>query len=436
MVLISVADGTVRVLKTLGWWPARFSPDGRYIVYSRAPHEGVLEDDIYLFSLADGNETPLVEHPADDSVLDWSPDGNWILFASDRSGTFGVWAIRVVDGKVQGDAQLIKLGMPRILPMGLTRDGSFYYGYGPRSEDIYVAKLDPDTGKIIGQPQNAVQRYEGLSSYPSYSPDGKRLAYVCARGPIVFPVGRSDALRVRSLETGKDREVSTEPARIFAPRWFADGRAILVAGQDDNGTGIYKVDTETGQTKLIVHDAPGISFHYHEASLDGKALFYVRTEREKDVCRILLRDLDSGKEEALYQGRVGENFTLSLSPDGSRLAFFNRNDHRVLRIIPAKGGEPRELLRFEQKGRHIVPMAWTPDGKYILFSKQFNRDEAKWDLWRMPVDGGEPEAMGLGKRFSSLSIHPDGNQIAFHVQRLFNEVWVMENFLPVINAKR
>jgi len=249
MVLISVADGTVRVLKTLGWWPARFSPDGRYIVYSRAPHEGVIEEDIFLFSLADGNETPLVEHPADDSVLDWSPDGNWILFASDRSGAFGIWAIRVAGGKAQGDAQLIKLGMPRIIPMGITRNGSLYYGHAPVAADVFVAKLDPSTGRIIGKPEKAIQRFEGLSDAPAYSSDGRYLAYICARGPM-SRVGRSSSqnvLRVRSLETGRDREFSTEFTRILAPRWFPDGGAILLAGRLGNDSiSIYKVDTQTG----------------------------------------------------------------------------------------------------------------------------------------------------------------------------------------------
>jgi hypothetical protein len=69
---------------------------------------------------------------------------------------------------------------------------------------------------------------------------------------------------------------------------------------------------------------------------------------------------------------------------------------------------------------------WTPDGRHLLFPRL--KDEAI-ELWRIPVQGGEPENLCLTmKKIEYLSIHPDGYRIAFTGRGPV--VWVMENILP------
>jgi Tol biopolymer transport system component len=435
IVLISVDDGTARVLKTLHRsyeGSPRLSPDGRYVALDLPQRESGAEHDIFVFSVDGGREAALVSHPAHDWVLDWSPDGNWLLFASDRSGTLGIWAIRIVDGAAKGDPQIVKAGLPDILPMGLTRRGTFCYGQSSRNENVYVAKLDPRTGKVAGRPEEVTQRFEGLCAGPAFSPDGKYLAYACSRAPIYGYSGRN-ILRIRSLETGQDRELSTEFSSIHYPRWLPDGRFMLITGIDDSGMGIYKLDTQTWAMKLLLRDAR-VNLLGNEPSPAGKGFFYARREKQKDLCRILFRDFEKGDEKELYRGPVAESFAVSLSPDGRLLAFLNRTNPRVLRVIPADGGEPRELFRFEGVGDANIGMAWTPDGKYILFSKPLDQEAGKWDLWRVPVDGGEAQMLGSGMRCDDPSMHPDGQHIAFSSisGTSFSEVWVMENFLPPV----
>ena len=97
IVLVSVANGSARLLKSSS--PDRFpskisvSPDGRSLVYDVPQADG--KRDIFLFSLPDGPETRLVEHPADDGVPIWQPDGGGILFMSDRTGSPALWAQKV-----------------------------------------------------------------------------------------------------------------------------------------------------------------------------------------------------------------------------------------------------------------------------------------------------------------------------------------------------
>jgi len=237
IVLISAEDGSARVLKTLRrsfQGSPRLSPDGRYVALDVPQRESGLEHDIVLLAADGGRETALVSHPANDWVLNWSPDGNWLLFASDRFGTLGIWAVRVVDGAAKGDPQIVKAGLADILPMGLTLHGSFCYGLSSRNENVYIARLDPITGKVAGRPEEVTARYEGLCSSAAFSPDGKQLAYACSRGPINGWNGRN-ILRIRSLETGVDGEFSTQFSSVSFPRWLSDNRFILLTGIDDRG---------------------------------------------------------------------------------------------------------------------------------------------------------------------------------------------------------
>jgi hypothetical protein len=98
--LVSVADGSARILKTLDWRaPQRMSlsPDGRYIAFDFQPKQDSPERDISVLAADGSRETLLVEHPANDLYPLWTPDEKKIVFASDRTGTMGLWAVPVAD---------------------------------------------------------------------------------------------------------------------------------------------------------------------------------------------------------------------------------------------------------------------------------------------------------------------------------------------------
>jgi len=85
-------------------------------------------------------------------------------------------------------------------------------------------------------------------------------------------------------------------------------------------------------------------------------------------------------------------------------------------------------------------MTWTADGKYILFSKPLGPegDKEEWDLWRVPAEGGEAQRLGVGMRCDDPSAHPDGQKIAFssYGRTSLDELWVLENFLPLLKPAR
>jgi len=472
-VLVSVADSSVRVLRTHSSASRmRFSPDGQWIVYNFAPEEESPARDIYLLPTDGSGGMPLVEHPANDIVLGWAPDGKSVLFASDRADTSGAWAIQVVDGRPRGVPELVK---PDIAPiavhwLGLTRDGTYYYGQSAWVSDVYIATLDPLTGTL--QPPQKLVSHVGLDTSPDWSPDGRYLAYASDRGSGFGPF----VLGIRSIRTGEEHRARLEIRRVhaFPLHWSPDGRFLLAQGRslELSGYGVqafYRIDAHTGEITPIVIRNLGLPSNDPEViqdemewpvwSSDGKAIIYRRSDTANDEQSLVVRDLETGRERELYRGNprlAGEKelstvpaqptemnnggyvgaSNLAVSPDGQQLAFvWSTPTSRALKVIPTTaGGETRELLTLQSPERLFQP-AWMPDGGHLLFGKgRIEGQELRLELWQISAEGGEPQYLGLameGLLLYGLSIHPDGQRIAFTAGRnLGDQTWVMKNVLP------
>ena len=436
--LISVADGSVRWFQTDAG-AARFSPDGRFIVYQRPSEDGT-GGDLFVMAVDGSRDDTLVKHPADEALVGWSPDGNWVLFCSDRTGTRGLWMLPVKDGKPAGEPRLVKSSIGRIKSLGVARDSSFYYADVKEATDIYEARMDFSSGKVLTPPTKAVQRFEGANQNPAYSPDGRSLAFVSKRGQMVFPTNRGNALCVQSLASGSERLFFEEfrglgVRYIAGGQWAPDSRSILVGGWGSKN-GIYNVEIETGRVRLVVESPAGTSLAGCEWARDGRGVFYVRRDSRKDSCQILYRDLETGDERQLHVGPSRDNYRIATSPDGRWLSFMNLGSNGVLSTMPTSGGAPREIYRFGQ--RTCNGPQWTRDGRSIIVSCE-EPGKATRVLCRIPAEGGTIQELGLeAPIWDRVSLHPDGQRIVYTVQQApdtASDVWVMENFLPKAGAK-
>lgn len=442
LALIPVEGGSPRVVKTfdsgsISSGVARFSPDGSYIVYDRSPGK-VAALDLFVLDVSSGRETTLVQHPADDCVFGWSPDGKWVLFLSDRAGTLDYWAVRVADGKPAGTPIRVKRSVGRVAPLGFARDGSFFYADVKVARDVYSARIDFEHGKVVAPAEKAVVRFEGSNMNPRYSPDGKSLAYISRRGSMVFPTARGNALCIQSLDSGGERVFMDEFARlgvraVAGPRWSPDSRSIVVAGLWVAGarSGLYLVSLDTGDVKPVVELPAGVRVSGHEWSHQGQHLFYLKEDTNQKLSLLVELDLRTGEEREVNRWPEDEGPAgIAASPDGEWLAIFTRNQRR-LSVIPSGGGTVREVHSFEQ-GYYTNP-EWAPDGKHILIG-EIKPPGATGTLYRVPVEGGQPQEIVLQKRFwDRLSVHPDGQQIAFATSVNYDtdvDIWVMQNFLP------
>ena len=461
IVLVSAAQGSVRVLKE---WPnsrwtekLSFSPDGRYIVCD--PWGGVKgSQDILLLSSAGGEETPLIQHPAKDWSPVWTPDGKKVVFASDRTGTLGLWAIGVTDGKPQGVPELVKPDIGQLARlMGFTRQGSLYYAVEGGMGDVYVAELDPATGKVAAQAAPVANRFAGTNMGPSWSPDGQYLAYHSHRGPQGASELGALTIVIKSVKTGEERDLSVKLRQDGPVRWFPDGKSFLVGGttEDQSGQlpGFYRINAESGEVSLIKRVTGAARPLGVNLSPDGKAIFYVHRETGKGE-RIMVYQMETGEEKELFRTVSPQSFgssgRLDPSPDGRQLAFVLRDpatSSTVVKIMPVSGGELRELVGGPRY-RDVELGGWSPDGRY-LFIVTGGQGVQPSQLWRVPAEGGEPQKLDVnmqrqwynrtegGHSPHFPAVHPDGRRIVFETGRgrdIEPEIWVMENLLPELKA--
>jgi Tol biopolymer transport system component len=439
IVRISVTDGSVQVLKNLGWrYPTRLgcSPDGRYIVYDFPPKEDSPARDIFLLPADGGREIPIVQHPANDFTPAWTPDGKGILFVSDRAGSPGIWLVNLTDGKPESIPHLVKGDVGRFWPMGFGPNESLYYGLQTGMDDVYVASLDADHRKLAAPPTPVANRFVGSNSSPDWSPDGRFLAFASDRSPVP-PVERSRTIVIRSLENEQERDITPKLARFRKLLWSADGHSFLVVGQNSKGVeGIFKVDAQSGDAALALAKRPGENLDLAARSADGNRIILVRTVGT--VQRVSLKDLATGVEKELPPG-VATPWA-AISPDDRSVLFRTwEQASRSCRmtVVSAADGTARHVVEVRQP--EFIPgfggLAWSPDGEQIWFTRASPDTEDSFALWRVPFKGGDPEDTGLtAERLRDLRFHPDGRRFSFTAGRPKYEVWVMENFLPALKV--
>jgi len=458
--LVSVADGTVRVLRTFNGPPPpgrmSLSPDARYIAYDSLPQEGSPLRHIVILALPtepddaqnDPREVPLLDQPGVDQLLGWMPDGSGILFSSNRRGTTDAWLMPVFGGKPQGSPTMIRADVGPIAGLGLefSRNGSYYYGVSAWVNDVYLTILDPSSGKLQ-KPTKPVS-HVGPNTSVDWSPDGQYLVYVSRRGPVGVDED-GYGLGIRSAETGMERQLQVQMGGLHQvePHWSRDGRFLLVHGRDLRlREGLYRIDAQTGATTPIFQPECLLTgcLDFPAWASDRNAIFLRR-----GGTGIVARDLETGQEQVLYRPIRAEGVSrLALSPDGRHLAFVSLDGDSAMmavKIMPASGGEPRAILKLPARDqahwwpRPVFALGWTPDSRHIIYAPG-TPGTRRVELWRIAADGGEAQNLGLaidGVLPGGLSIHPDGRRIAFTAGREpYLEIWVMENFVPPLKATK
>ncbi len=437
--LLKVADGSSRTFDFLvnPSTASGFSPDNRYLALTVPQKENSEKHDVSLFSIAEEKEIPLVVHPANDHVIGWSPDGQWIFFWSDRSGTSDLWAIRVSGGKSQGDPLLIqKAAMGDSYNVWMTPTGSLFYSITVSTWDVYVVKIDFDQNKILEGPKKATRHYTGTNHAPAWSSDGDYLAFVSSRKDDPRKV-----LCVLSNKSGEIREFFLDLISFVNPTWIhwsPDGQSIIHTGFDKPySAGFWRTDLNTGKMNMAFRFTEMKQIWGSCISKDGKTMYDIKMDKKAGISQLVAQNLETQKVDKLYRSEWIH--ALALSPDERLFAFFEGDWPSKLRIkiLPVKGGEPRTLYTFKKR-EWPSAIAWTLDGQHILFSKSKVIDGKSMEsIWHISPEGGEPQEIGLSMdNIKHLRIHPDGQHIAFASGKRAEEIWVMENFLPKMDKKK
>ena len=431
--MISLPDGAIRDIGQpdrgyMDWgYP---SPDGRHIAYG-------LRGDIFVYDTATEQGSVLVQNPARDSMVGWTPDGSGILFLSDRSGTRDLYLLGIESGRPRGDPQLLRRDLGANTNLYLTRDGRLFRIENTGTQNSFVVPVDEQTGKLTGKPSPVDANYPE-ASWPEWSPDGKLLYYEIYKGP---PNDRSGVLVIRSEATGETREITPKPKLSwYRPVLSPDGRRFAVSGTAENRNfGVFAIDSESGEVsqlaKIPTENSPITP--RQNWSPDGKAIFYrVRSLEKKEVCIIRRKDLATGEETEVHRGIHTRE--MKISPDGTRFVCFweaGPTQSFVLGILDLQSGKELELWRVPEADPPLIDTpAWAPDGRHVLVARGLKEGA---ELWRFPAAGGPGEKLHFFPESTwGFVMHPSGKRMAFTQSRTNYELWVLENFLPTPQAAR
>lgn len=410
LVWISVSDASVTDITTMGpcctpqAGNAVLSPDGRYIAFDRKKANNPNDQDVFVISASGGAEVPVMEESKREIVLGWSPDSANLLIGSYRTGPMGAWLVPMKDGSPAASPYLVKDNIGDIYPMGFDTKGTFYYNINPgANHQVFSAQLDPASGRITS-PQLANAQHLVGSWRPVYSPDGKSLALTrMSRLAGTIP----SAAVVIDLATGAETIAEVPKTPLF--HWRADS-SLIAPGP----TGYLLVPLDGNKPSPI-------DLKQNPAGKDCNGNRVVQSQGK-------YTNLDTGAE--VQVPNIPSTIRTRLSTSCAAAAWAKDGVLWVSNI--GHGSSPRELLRLPQGEffqDNVTDLIWSPDDRFIYFVTYRDR-YSDYELWRIPSAGGKPVSTGIKlPDIKQLTIHPDGNRIAFNSVRWSYEAWAIENLL-------
>ncbi len=259
----------------------------------------------------------------------------------------------------------------------------------------------------------------GGKGFPAFSPDGNQIAF--SWGGISNDNGD---IYVKLIDAGEPLRLTTNPGFDFSPTWSPDGRYIAFSRFSESEKGIFIIPALGGtERKLFSPDCGGVAW-----SPDGKYLAYQDRSSHQNPCGIWLLTVESLERRQITsppQHYLGDGW-VAFSPDGQTLAFSRMSSANVsdIYLVPVGGGEPRRLTF---NNREIGGLAWTPDGREIVFTSY---PGGEFGLWRIPITGGTPERLPLAGNNSCCPTISRRGQLAY-VQGFYSEnIWKVDISKP------
>jgi len=401
-------------------------PEARLLRYPDAWGDFVVftyAGDLWRAPIAGGPAWRLTSHAGQEVFPKISPDGKWIAFSAEYTGTRQVWVIPSWGGEPR---QLTFYNDVGPMPprggfddwvLGWTKDGKVLVRmnrlpWNNRMGRYYV--VDPKGGL-----ETPLEIPEGGSA--SFSPDGTKLAYC--------PVDREFRTWKRTMG-GRAQDVyvydfaSKESTRITDwkgtdnfPMWRDD--TIWFTSDREHTLNLFAYDVKTKMTRKVTR-FDEYDVLWPSLASDGSAIVFMnggyvwRLDPKTEKAERIPITLATDRAPLGTAWKDVKEFVhgASLSPSGARVVFEARGD---LYSVPAKDGETRPLT--DTQGVRERDPAWSPDGRRVAYLSDAT---GEYEIWVRAADGsGEPKKLtsdGAPWKFDAVW-SPDGKKLAYADRR-------------------
>ena len=314
--IINVETGAKRELfKENATFPA-WSPNGKRIAYWFYP-ESLGRRDIATIPAAGGEPVIVTK---DFAVSNWnpvwSPDGKFLYFVSDKSGSINFWRVRIneLTGEALSAPEPINAHSKYSRHLNFSRDGKrMIYVQTDNQANIQGIEFDSEAERTVGE-WFWITRGDREVIRAELSPDGKQFVMRQTRRT-------QDDVVVVNREGNNWRDVTNDPPFDRYPRWSPDSKQIALVSDRNNGYEIWLCNADGSNLRQA-------TFQYTHQNGSGFPAF---------------------------------------SPDGTRLIYSNNYQPYLLDLTKTwqEQQAPQKVLTAEPN-RNLIVWDWSPDGKKLL----------------------------------------------------------------------
>jgi len=247
-------------------------------------------------------------------------------------------------------------------------------------------------------------------SDPQISPDGKSIVIVVSRANLEQDRNERELVQI-DIPSGIGHALTHERKTVGSPRWSPGGDRLAFTANEGEGKDakpqIFVLPMSGGEARKI-SDAPN-GIEQFAWRPDGKEIAYVTSDEPENKKEI-------EKHNDAFE--VGDNDYLTTeAPQPSHIW-----------LMPADGGKAKRLTsgawslpKSAPPSSPASPISWSPDGKWLLFTRQEHPHQGNADLTTLLVlnaETGEMRKLTKHEKFESFGMFsPDGSRIAYWYPR-------------------
>ncbi|HEX5736003.1 MAG TPA: winged helix-turn-helix domain-containing protein [Blastocatellia bacterium] len=335
-----------------------------------------------------------------------SPDGKYVAYAMNEPDGQSLWLRQV---STSSNIRIVPPAEGIYWGLTFSPDGEYIYCVvfeGNRGDPtLYqVPVLGGVAKRLPNSPDSAI----------SFSPDGKRFAYVYAASSS----GRS-LLRIANADGSGDHSIAerTQPEYFLpypsGPAWSPDGKAIACAvrsGEKDYGARLVSIDAEDG-AEVTLSTRPWSSIRRLAWLADGSGVVMTAQAQSAAFFQVWLVTFPSGEARAITND-FSEYSSIGLTAGSDQLAAVQTNALFGLWVAPP--GEVYSPRQIASESGELPDFCWTADNRIVYRSIASGRPSA----WVMNADGREKRQLttdALGEK--GMSVSNDGRFIVFASNR-------------------
>lgn len=391
-------------------WPGeetrpRFSPDGKRIAFT-GTYDG--RSQVYVMPVTGGKPERVTWDPSGAETVDWMPDGQRVLFRSDRQSAMGtrLWVASLAGGQ------------PEAMPMPMAAQGAI----SPNGNLIAYTRIPLEQHwwrRYRGGMANDIYLYNrAQNSFTNLTQHPINEQYPVFVGERLFYVSElngSANLYEWNLGANRQRQV-TKHENLDVQSPGADAKRVIYR----LGMDLWVLDPEKNESQQVRLKLASDRIHArtHTAAA-GMEAFAIGPTGSRTLIeargQIFSAPAERGdiREVAAWTGH--RNKLATWSPDGKTIALVSdRSDEENVWTVPAAGGRPSQLTSFA--GRGLVSLKWAANSKALLVV------DASSTLWWVDAETGQAESIAQND-FGGMEadISQDGRFIVYTKADAFNQ---------------